>query len=104
ELVELAIAGAIHPVDVLVALGADRLVGHADEPGIGLLGPVFGEDGLAPFDGFFAEQGQERLALDVLPRLAAGELDQGRRDVLANEQARIATARFYFWRKSDNKR
>src|SRR6185295_4627964 len=48
ELVQLAVFASVHPVDQLVALGADRLVGHADQPRIGLLGPVFREDCFSP--------------------------------------------------------
>src|SRR5262245_30234111 len=39
ELVELAVPAAVHPVYVLVAVRAHRLVAHADEPGIGVLRP-----------------------------------------------------------------
>ena len=50
--VKLPVAVAVHPVDQLVALGADRLVRHADQPRIRLLGPVLRQDGFSPFHRF----------------------------------------------------
>src|SRR5688572_30424190 len=90
ELVELAALAAVDPVDVLVTIGAHRLVGHADEPGIGVLGPVFDQERLTPAGAAFSppsrEQRDKRAPLYVRTGPAACELQYGRRDVLAQHE------------------
>src|SRR5688572_16824088 len=80
------VAVLVDPVDVLVAVGPYGLVGHADEPGHGVLGPVLDEEGLAPRGPPSGEEREQRAALDLRARLAARELDERRRDVLADHQ------------------
>ena len=82
ELVELARAAAVDPVDVLVAVGAHRLVGHADEPRHRLLGPVLdaGTTCASPRGCRVARRcansGSSERPWICAPRLAAGELDR----------------------------
>src|SRR5215470_9232084 len=57
ELVELAGLTAVHPVDVLVAVGANGLVAHAHQPGHGVLGPVLHQERAAPADPLAREEG-----------------------------------------------
>src|SRR6185437_9597885 len=83
---ELVTLAAVHPMDVLAAVGAHGLVRHPDEPGVGVLGPVLDEERRSPPVGSAIEQRNERASLDVRGGRAAGEFDQRRREILADDQ------------------
>src|SRR6185436_1243386 len=104
KLVELARAAAVHPMDQLVAIGADRLVAHADEPRQRLLGPILDEDRLAPALALPREKPSQRTPLDLRTRLSAGKLDQRRRDVLADDQVANVRPGFHFGRETHEER
>ena len=104
ELVELPLASAVDPVDVLVAVGAHRLVGHPHQPGQGIFRPVLDEQRFSPAAAPPREEGEQRAALNLRARLASGELDERRCDILADHEVADAPACLHLARVAHQKR
>src|SRR5438045_4642663 len=105
ELVQLALAAAIHPMDVFIALRTHGLVAHTDEPWQRLLGPVLDQERAPPRRrGARSEERHERSSLDLRAGRAASQLDHRGRDVLADDELLSSHAGLHEGRKAHNKR
>src|SRR6185436_19993300 len=93
QIVHLGHALLLGPVDVLPALGAHGLVAHTDDPRPSALAPVLAQERLAPSLRPALHQRHQRAALNGIAGLAAGELDQRRRDVDGQDHLAALRAR-----------